>query len=177
MTKELDMVASWGSNVRASEYNFLPTVLWAIEQAQADNWNALAKLLCLTHGKEGKISLVKSDKDGELKGDRTKFAEPLKRILSQVLVNVTYKFAADKDYGVVFKRGGNWGFDAEKIKALVVCGKVTVKDRRFSQAFPKTVPEKKAKEPVDAAKHLAKYLKDNGLSLGDVVDLIRAEMA
>jgi len=173
----IDMVANWGTSVRASEYNFLPTVLWAVEQAQGDNWNALAKLLCLTHGKEGKIALVKSNRDGELKGDRTKFAEPLKRILSQVLVNVSYKFAGDKDYGVVFKRGGNWGFDAEKVKALHICGKVTIKDSRFAQAFPKAVSEKKVKEPADAAKHLAKYLKDNGLSLGDVLDLVRAEMA
>lgn len=176
--KTNDLVNIWSGNLRNAETNFFATVLWSVEQAQGGNFNALAKLLCITHGKEcKKVKLLQSETDKGIANERTKFAEPLKRILSYVLVNYTYKFDKEKDYGVVFIRNGNYGFDAERVEALRMLGKKTLKDKSFGQAFPKVDKEKKARDAESVAKSVAKALRDNGLTMADIMDLVRAELS
>lgn len=82
--------SKWASDLRSAEYNFLPTVVEALEQFNNGNTTDLAKLLCITHGKKSGIIKV-------VEGDRMAYAAPLKRILAKALDGVEAKFDKKKN--------------------------------------------------------------------------------
>jgi hypothetical protein len=160
---EKDLVRSWAADVRAVEYNFFKTVVWALEQFQNKNNGPLARMVAMTEGKkvQGMDTIV---------GKRMKEHGPaFKNILRHALANTRLTIKEDGTYK--FKVGENGGVNADKLEALrmIAAQRITIASDAFKTAFPKPVKEAPA---IDAAaacekarKYLAKLSADTGVSL------------
>ena len=156
--------SKWASDLRSAEYNFLPTVVEALEQFNNGNTTDLAKLLCITQGKKSGIIKV-------VEGDRMAYAAPLKRILAQALDGVEPKFDKKKKSGIAFKMSDNGGANLEQIQGLRVLGKARINSDAFKKAFP-VVKKETTKTPEQIQQQLWNYMdklsKDTGLPMDQV---------
>jgi hypothetical protein len=169
-----NLVSDWASNARGAEYGFIKAVIYALEQFGEKNNKPVCTLLAICNGKHyGKFKIVQ--------GDRLAYATPLKRVLNKALSNTTFVF---KDGKVSVKVGENGGLNADMLEALRMLATVSgmsIRHAKFKEMFPaepKRADEKPKDEVAKAeAKRIAKALKDKGLTMADVIDLLRAEMA
>lgn len=163
-------VSDWMSNVRGAEYGFLKAVVYALEQFDEKNNLPLYAMIAICNGKPfGSYKIIE--------GDRLVYATPLRRILDKALSGVEFVF---KDRKVSVRVSPNGGVNHDALETLRMLGTIpgmSIRNDAFKAAFPAKEKVKKTIEAEKGAKHVAKYLKGNGLSLGDVLDLIRAEMA
>lgn len=166
-----DHVKTWMSHTKGAEYSFFKAVVDALESFNQGDYNKLAKLLVLTHGKTCKrLKIVEKD--------RLPYAVHLKRILDHSLQGVEYKFNKEKDFGVVFKKSDNGGVDNDRIQTLKMLGRKTIRDKMYKDAFPpikKNTSDKSVAEKLDARAELdMKWLKDNDVSLDVYIAKLRS---
>lgn len=163
-------VNNWISSVRGAEYGFFPAVVDALQSFNDGDYNKLAKLLCITHGRTCKRLKV-------VEKDRMQYAAHLKRILDYSLQGVDYKFNKEKDFGVVFKKSDNGGVDSDRIQTLKMLGRKTIRDKMYKDAFPpiKKGSDKSTAEKLEARAELdMKWLKDNDVSLDVYIAKLQA---
>jgi hypothetical protein len=169
-----NIVLDWASNVRGAEYGFIKAVIYALEQFGEKNNKPIYTMIAICNGKA-------YDKFKIVQGDRLAYATPLRRILNKALANVTFTF---KDGKASVKVGDNGGLNSdilEALRMLVTIPGMSIRHAKFKEMFP-AEQKKGGEKPKDEvakveAKRIAKTLKDKGLTMADVIDLLRAEMA
>ena len=166
-----NQVNTWIKDTRNSEYGFFKAVVFALESFNNGDGNSLGKLLSITHGKTAKRLKT-------VQGDRLQYATPLANILSHALEGVEFKYDKTADFGVVFTRGDNGGASTDRIEALKVLGRTSIRCDTFKAAFPKIAKDKKKKtleqKQKQATAWLQKFAKDNGMSVKAAKALISA---
>jgi len=166
-----NQVNNWIKDTRNSEYGFFKAVVFALESFNNGDGNSLGKLLSITHGKTAKRLKT-------VQGDRLQYATPLANILSHALEGVEFKYDKTADFGVVFTRGDNGGASTDRIEALKVLGRTSIRCDTFKAAFPKIAKDKKKKtleqKQKQATAWLGKFAKDNGMSVKAAKALISA---
>jgi hypothetical protein len=168
-----DIVTAWAGDARGAEYGFIKAVVYALEQFKEKNNKPLYKMLAICNGKPyAKMSIVEKD--------RLAYAGPLNRVIKATLVGMSITYSVKEcDFKVKADDGACLDENAlEGLRMLATIPGMSVRHEQFKKLFP-VVASEKPKKPKGADKvgaAMAKMLKDNGLSLADVVDIIRAEM-
>jgi hypothetical protein len=168
-----DIVTAWAGDARGAEYGFIKAVAYALEQFKEKNNKPLYKMLAICNGKPyAKMSIVEKD--------RLAYAVPLNRVIKAALVGMTITYVVKEcDFRV------NAGEDAcvdegilEGLRMLATVPGMSIRHGQFKKLFPVVASDKpkKAKDADKVGAAMAKMLKDNGLSLADVADIIRAAM-
>ena len=169
-TNENNLVKSWISNARNAEYNFIKTAVYAFEQFDNRNNIPLLAMIAFCNGKE--FGSYKIEKGYTL----TQFKTPLKRIMDQVLSDVTIRY---KDKKAKVKVGENGGVNHDQLQGLriLAASQVGIKSKSFDEAFPK--PEKKVSEYTveKADAEIAKLLTKISTELGMTIDQAKAKVS
>lgn len=157
----MSVVNSWATSVRGAELDFLPTVVYAIEQLDAGNTTELAKLLTVAHGKSSKLIKV-------VDNTRTKYAAPIKKIVDAVCEGrVTYKFDEKKACGVAIKvnvpegQNSHQASNPDYLDGLRILGRITVRNEAYKRFIDQFKPETEEK-PYDAKAWAERAIKAQG---------------
>ena len=159
-----DAVQNFISNARGAEYGFLKAVAHSLECFGEKNNKPLYALMAFTNGK--KFGGYKIEEGHSL----VQFSTPLKRILKVALSDVKFTFKEGKAGVKVGKNGGLNHDVLEGVKVLAA-SKTRVKSEAFANAFPVIKNSiTKTPEQKNALLHayMAKFAKDNSLSIGQV---------
>lgn len=166
-------VMVWAESAVELEYGFLPVVVEALDQWDQGNRTDLSILLTVTHG-------IKTTLVPTIEGERMKFATPLKKILSIVMPDLSYKADKKKASGVTYsvninvEGDENYHADPAEMRAWLVeiaDGTTTIKGEAFKSwleagTAPKETPARTLDETAEKAEkdalRLIKAAMDNG---------------
>ena len=168
-TNQNNLVKKWISDARNAEYNFFKTVVYAVEQFDNRNNIPLLAMIAFCNGKE--FGSYKIEQGYSL----TQFKTPLKRIMDQVLSDVTIRY---KEKKAKVKVGENGGVNHDKLEGLrtLAASQVGIKSDSFDTYFPraeKKVAEYTTEKAQDAAsKLIAKIMTELQLSEGQAKALV-----
>jgi len=142
---ERDLVASWMSSVRGSEYGFLKAVIYALEQFEHKNNKPLSAMVAICNGKPFSGYKI-------VEGDRLPYAAPLKRVLAKALSGCELRFVDGKSKWKVAANGGLNREILDGLRVIVSSDKTcSVRSDAFKEMFP-VVKKSVTKPALELAK-------------------------
>lgn len=150
-----NQVDRWASSAKGAQFNFLPSVVWALDQFSHGNRLPLTKMIALANGKVWKGENGKSQACNGVK--LTGFAGPIRNILAKAMSDAKLSF---KDGKAVWTVGENGGVNSDVVRNLETLLNFWGKNvlhaghKAFKEAFPSPDPAPKATD--DKAKNDAK---------------------
>ena len=169
-TNETNLVKKWISEARNAEYGFFKTAVYAFEQFDNRNNIPLLAMIAFCNGKE--FGSYKIEQGYSL----TQFKTPMKRIMDQVLSDVTIRY---KDKKAKVKVGENGGVNHDKLEGLrtLAASQVGIQSDSFDTYFPRPVKKVAEYTSEKADAEIAKLLTKISTQLGLTIDQAKAKVS